>query len=70
MVQMMRSQIPRSGLTGAGLDDDELPHLNRHAGAACLRRIGLVSADRQFPLLVWGASAVALELGVPSWSSA
>ncbi|MEE4278505.1 MAG: calcium/sodium antiporter [Halieaceae bacterium] len=63
MARMVRSQL-RDTSPDAGLDDDELPHLNptRATVAFIVGLLLLIASSRA---LVWGASSVALQLGVP-----
>jgi len=63
MTQMIRSQI-RHPDAGASLEEDELPHLSR--GRAWLSfAIGLSLLIGSSRFLVWGASEIALQIGVP-----
>jgi cation:H+ antiporter len=63
MGRMIRSQV-RETAPEAGLDDDELPHLSP-ARATLSFIVGLLLLIASSRGLVWGASAVATELGVP-----
>lgn len=63
MVQMVRSQTRDSDVADA-VDEEELPHLNRsRAWMSFALGLALLIGSSRF--LVWGASEIALSLGVP-----
>ena len=63
LVQMIRSQVSDPDVEDA-VDDEELPHLSP-ARAWLSFAIGLLLLIGSSRLLVWGASEIALSLGVP-----
>lgn len=63
MAQMVRSQTRDPDMT-QGVDEEELPHL-QPLRAWVAFSIGLTILIGSSKLLVWGASAIAIQLGVP-----